>query len=61
MVVWPTSGDEPSVRGTDGSVLSLDELGPNDVVWVWVDGGCRESSPVQCDLAAVVVDRPPTG
>lgn len=61
MVVRPTSGDEPSVRGTDGSVLSLDELGPNDVVWVWVDGACQESSPVQCDLAAVVVDRPPTG
>jgi hypothetical protein len=60
MVVRPTSGDEPAVRGTDGSVLSLDELGPNDVVWVWVDGACQESSPVQCDLAAVVVDRPPT-
>lgn len=61
MTVRPADGEEPLVRGTDGSTLGTDDLVSNDVVWVWVSGPCAESSPVQCDLAAIVVDRPPTG
>lgn len=61
MAVRPSGGEEPLVRGTDGSTLGTDDLVANDVVWVWVEGPCGESSPVQCELAAIVVDRPPTG
>jgi hypothetical protein len=61
MSVRPAGDEEPLVRGTDGSTLSTDDLVSNDVVWVWVDGPCAESSPVQCQVSAIVVDRPPTG
>ncbi|MDQ2677619.1 MAG: hypothetical protein M3Y51_02660 [Actinomycetota bacterium] len=55
MTVRPAS-DETIVRTTDGTPLTADELRPDDVVFVWT-GACRESSPVQCDIHAIVVDR----
>ena len=55
MVVRPAS-DETVIRTLDGMPLMADELLPDDVVFVWT-GACRESSPVQCDIHAVVVDR----
>lgn len=50
--------DATLVRDTTGAPLTAGDLRPDDVVWIWTDGGCRESFPVQCDLAAIVVDRP---
>ncbi len=55
MVVAP-AGDETVIRTLDGTPLMADELLPDDVVFVWT-GACRESSPVQCDIHAIVVDR----
>ncbi len=55
MTVRPAS-DETLIRTLDGTPLMADELLPDDVVFVWT-GACRESSPVQCDIHAIVVDR----
>ena len=55
MTVRP-AGDETLIRTLDGTPLMADELLPDDVVYVWT-GTCRESSPVQCDIHAIVVDR----
>lgn len=56
-----TPEDMTAVRDTTGAPVGADELVVGDVVWIWTTGGCDESSPVQCDLAAVVVDRPAAG
>lgn len=56
-----TPDDLTAVRDTTGAPLAADDLVVGDVVWIWTTGGCNESSPVQCDLAAVVVDRPAAG
>ena len=53
-----TVDDATLVRDTTGAPLGAQDLRPDDVVWIWVADGCRESFPVQCDLAAIVVDRP---
>ena len=55
MTVRPAS-DETLIRMIDGAPLMADELLPDDVVSIWT-GDCRESSPVQCDIHAIVVDR----
>ena len=55
MVVRPAS-DETVIRTVDGAPLMADELVPDDVVFVWT-GTCQETSPVQCDIHAIVVDR----
>lgn len=43
-----------SLRG-DRAITGAD-LADGDVVRLWVADGCRESSPVQCDVQAIVVD-----
>lgn len=48
---------DPIVRGADGTPMSPSELEEGDEVAVWIDGGCAESFPVQCDIVAVVVTR----
>lgn len=53
--------DMTMVRDTTGAPLAADALVDGDVVWVWTTGACGESSPVQCDMAAIVVDRPAAG
>lgn len=50
--------DMTRVLDTNGTPLTGDELVADDVVWIWT-GACAESSPVQCELHAIVVDRPP--
>lgn len=50
--------DATLVRDTTGAPLGAQDLRPDDVVWIWVADECQESFPVQCDLAAIVVDRP---
>ena len=50
--------DTTRVLDTNGTPLSGADLLPDDVVWIWTDGTCAESSPVQCNLTAIVVDRP---
>lgn len=56
-----TADDMTMLRDTTGAPLAADELVDGDVVWIWTTGGCNESSPVQCDMAAIVVDRPAAG
>ena len=46
---------DPIVRGADGMPLSSSDLEAGDEVAVWIDGGCAESFPVQCDVVALVV------
>jgi hypothetical protein len=53
--------DMTMLRDTTGAPLAADELVTGDVVWIWTSGACGESSPVQCDMAAIVVDRPAAG
>ncbi len=48
---------DPIVRGADGTPMSPSELEEGDEVAVWIDGGCAESFPVQCDVVALVVTR----
>lgn len=48
---------DPIVRGADGTPMSPSELEEGDQVAVWIDGGCAESFPVQCDIVALVVTR----
>jgi hypothetical protein len=45
------------VLDSTGTPLAAADLLPDDVVWIWT-GACAESSPVQCELQAIVVDRP---
>src|SRR5690606_21756849 len=49
-VTSSTVDGSPTV--VSGPVASVDELRAEDVVWLWIPGGCRESNPVQCDIAA---------
>ena len=49
--------DQTRVVDTQGTPLSADDLGVGDVVWMWTDA-CLETSPVQCEIRAIVVDRP---
>lgn len=49
--------DRTRVLDSQGTPLSAQELIAGDVVWLWTDA-CLESSPVQCDVVAIVVDRP---
>jgi hypothetical protein len=47
-----------ALPGDDAVVVGLDpgaQLEEHDPVRVWIDGGCAESSPVQCDIVAVEV------
>lgn len=53
-----TADDTTLLRDTTGAPLVAEDLRPDDVVFIWTSGGCRESFPVQCDFAAIVVDRP---
>lgn len=50
--------DMTRVLDSQGTPLAAGDLVVGDVVWIWTTGECAESMPVQCDLAAVVVDRP---
>jgi hypothetical protein len=50
--------DRTRVLDTSGAPITAQDLQPDDVVWIWTAGACAESSPVQCELEAVVVDRP---
>lgn len=50
--------DRTRVLDSQGAPLTAQDLRPDDVVWVWTSGQCAESSPVQCELDALVVDRP---
>lgn len=56
MVIRPAEGDVRVVL-LDGTPTTADDLRPDDVVYVWTADECAESSPVQCDIQAVVVDR----
>ncbi len=56
MVIRPTS-DETRVVLLDGTPITADELLPDDVVYVWAADECAESSPVQCDIHVILVDR----
>ncbi len=49
---------EPLVVGSDGSVLSAGDLDDGDEIAVWIEGGCAESFPVQCDVIAIRVTQP---
>jgi hypothetical protein len=49
---------EPLVVGPDGSVLSATDLDDGDEIAVWIEGGCAESFPVQCDVIAIRVTQP---
>lgn len=49
---------EPIVVGLDGNVLSVTDLADGDEIAVWVEGGCAESYPVQCDVVAIHIIRP---
>lgn len=49
---------EPLVVGPDGDVLSVTDLADGDEIAVWVEGGCAESYPVQCDVVAIRIIRP---
>ena len=49
--------DLTRVLDSRGTPLSGQDLVAGDVVWIWT-GECAESSPVQCELQAIVVDRP---
>ena len=53
-------GDPVVVRGQDGEPLAGSELREGDEVAVWVDGGCQESFPVQCDVVALQVTEGPS-
>ena len=48
--------DATRVLDSSGTPLTAADLLPDDVVWIWT-GECAESSPVQCEIQAVVVDR----
>lgn len=52
-----TIDDTTLLRDTTGAPLVADDLRPDDVVFIWT-GACQESFPVQCELQAIVVDRP---
>jgi hypothetical protein len=43
------------VRGTDGRLLTTDDLEAGDHIAVWTEGGCAESFPVQCTILAIEV------
>lgn len=47
--------DTAVVRGRDQVAAGVDELEDGEPVRVWIGGGCRESSPVQCDVVALHV------
>lgn len=49
--------DRTRVLDTEGAPITAQDLRPDDVVWIWTAGACAESSPVQCELDAVVVER----
>jgi hypothetical protein len=49
--------DTTRVLDSTGTPLAAADLLPDDVVWIWT-GTCAESSPVQCEIQAIVVDRP---
>lgn len=50
--------DRTRVLDTSGAPITAQDLRPDDVVWIWTAGACAESSPVQCELDAVLVERP---
>jgi hypothetical protein len=52
------SDGEPLVVGPDGDVLSVTDLNDGDEIAVWIEGGCAESYPVQCDVTAIRVTQP---
>ncbi len=49
--------DLTRVLDSNGTPLVAEDLTADDVVWIWT-GDCAESSPVQCEIQAIVVDRP---
>jgi heat shock protein HslJ len=53
------AGEAPVIVRGDGGTMSVSELREGDRVAVWTEGGCRESNPVQCDVAAIeLIARP---
>ncbi|WP_250444627.1 hypothetical protein [Actinotalea sp. C106] len=46
-------GDPTIAARSDQSVLAPEDLADGDVVDVWIDGACAESSPVQCTVTAL--------
>lgn len=54
-----TPDADAMLRQSDGAPLGPQELAEGDTVRIWTAGSCRESSPVQCDIQAIVVQRSP--
>jgi hypothetical protein len=50
------AGGDTVVASLRDRAVTAADLADGDVVRIWVADGCRESSPVQCDVLAVVVD-----
>ena len=48
-------GPDAMLRHADGAPLGPQELAAGDEVRIWTAGACRESSPVQCEIEAMVV------
>ena len=50
-------GDPIVVDTSTGQQVPFESLRQGERISVWVDGGCRESFPVQCDITAIGVQR----
>ncbi|MBO1752028.1 hypothetical protein J4G33_09460 [Actinotalea sp. BY-33] len=48
-------GSPVIVARSDESALAPEDLAGGDVVDVWIEGACAESSPVQCTVTALRV------
>lgn len=58
LLVDPTSAPPGTpVHDMAGVTVPVAELRAEDVVHLWISGGCRESRPVQCTIDAIVVER----
>ena len=50
-------GDPVVVDTGTGEFVPIESLRAGERISVWIDGGCRESLPVQCDITAIAVHR----
>ncbi len=57
LLVGPSNTGGAPVHDMSGAEVAVGDLRAEDVVYLWIHDGCRESSPVQCTINAIVVDR----
>ena len=57
LLIGPSNTGRAPVHDMSGAEVAVGDLRAEDVVYLWMHDGCRESAPVQCTINAIVVDR----